>query len=93
MLSIAVDPALTLNLFRVIAALCCIALAGFLLVYFAFGIRSLQAAIATALPIGFASALLVSNLLAYVLGTPRAFTVGLLAVLAIASIIAAPSTT
>ena len=88
MLSIAVDPALTFNLFRVFAALACIAISGFLLVYFAFGIRHPLTAIATALPIGLASTLLVSNLLAYVLGTPRALTWGLLAVLAVAILIA-----
>ena len=88
MLNIAVDPALTFNLFRVFAALACIAISGFLLVYFAFGLRYLPAALATAFPIGFSSTLLVSNLLAYVLGTPRAFALGLLAVLAIASTIA-----
>lgn len=88
MLSISVDPALTLGLVRVFAALACIALSGFLLVYFAFGLRHPLTAIATALPVGLASILLVSNLLAYVVGTPRAFTVGLLAVLAIAILIA-----
>ena len=93
MLSITVDPALTFNLFRVFAALACIAISGFLLVYFAFGLRYLPAALATALPIGLASTLLVSNLLAYVLGTPRAFALGLLAVLAIASTIALLRTT
>ena len=88
MLNIAIDPALTFNLFRVFAALACIAISGFLLVYFAFGLRSLPAALATAFPIGIASTLLVSNLLAYVLGTPRALTWGLLAVLAVAILIA-----
>ena len=88
MLSITVDPALIFNLFRVFAALACIAISGFLLVYFAFGIRHPLTAIATALPIGLASTLLVSNLLAYVLGTPRALTWGLLAVLAVSSLIA-----
>ena len=88
MLSIAVDPALIFNLFRVFAALACIAISGFLLVYFAFGIRHPLTAIATALPIGLASTLLVSNLLAYILGTPRALTWGLLAVFVITSLIA-----
>ena len=88
MLSITVDPALTFNLFRVFAALACIAISGFLLVYFAFGIRHPLTAIATALPIGLASTLLVSNLLAYVLGTPRAFSWGLFAVLAVSTLIA-----
>ena len=88
MLSITVDPALAFNLIRVFAALACIAISGFLLVYFAFGIRHPLTAIATALPIGLASTLLVSNLLAYVLGTPRALTWGLLVVLAITSLIA-----
>ena len=88
MLNIAVDPALTFNLFRVFAALACIAISGFLLVYFAFGIRHPLTAIATALPIGLASTLLVSNLLAYVLGTPRALTWGLLATLGIAILVA-----
>ena len=88
MLSITVDPALIFNLFRVFAALACIAISGFLLVYFAFGIRHPLTAIATALPIGLASTLLVSNLLAYILGTPRALTWGLLAVLVITSLIA-----
>ena len=88
MLNIAVDPALTFNLFRVFAALACIAISGFLLVYFAFGIRHPLTAIATALPIGLASTLLISNLLAYVLGTPRAFSWGLLAVLAVSILIA-----
>ena len=88
MLNIAVDPALTFNLFRVFAALACIAISGFLLVYFAFGLRHPLTAIATALPIGLASTLLVSNLLAYVLGTPRAFSWGLFAVLAVSTLIA-----
>ena len=88
MLSITVDPALAFNLFRVFAALACIAISGFLLVYFAFGIRHPLTAIATALPIGLASTLLVSNLLAYVLGTPRALTWGLLATLGIAILVA-----
>ena len=88
MLSITVDPALIFNLFRVFAALACIAISGFLLVYFAFGLRSLPAALATAFPIGLASTLLVSNLLAYVLGTPRAFAWGLLATLGIAILVA-----
>ena len=88
MLSITVDPALIFNLFRVFAALACIAISGFLLVYFAFGIRHPLTAIATALPIGLASTLLVSNLLAYILGTPRALTWGLLAVFVITSLIA-----
>ena len=88
MLSIAVDPALYLNLFRVFAALACISISGFLLVYFAFGIRHPLTAFATALPIGLASTLLVSNLLAYVLGTPRALTWGLLATLGIAILVA-----
>ena len=88
MLSITVDPALIFNLFRVFAALACIAISGFLLVYFAFGIRHPLTAIATALPIGLASTLLVSNLLAYVLGTPRALTWGLLATLGIAILVA-----
>ena len=88
MLNIAVDPALIFNLFRVFAALACIAISGFLLVYFAFGIRHPLTAIATALPIGLASTLLVSNLLAYILGTPRALTWGLLAVFVITSLIA-----
>ncbi len=88
MLSITVDPALFFNLFRVFAALACIAISGFLLVYFAFGIRHPLTAIATALPIGLASTLLVSNLLAYVLGTPRAFSWGLFAVLAVSTLIA-----
>ena len=52
MLSIAVDPALTFNLFRVFAALACIAISGLLLVYFAFGIRHPLTAFATALPTG-----------------------------------------
>ena len=88
MLSITVDPALTFNLIRVLAALTCIAVSGFLLVYFAFGLRSLTAAVATALPIGLAATLLVANLFAYVIGTPRALTWGLLAVLAVAITIA-----
>lgn len=85
MLDITVDPALALYLIRVFAALGCIAFSGFLIVYFAFSIRHLLTAIATALPIGLAAVLLVSNLLAYVLGTPRALTWGVLAVLAAAS--------
>ena len=88
MLNIAIDPALTFNLFRVFAALACIAISGFLLVYFAFGIRHPLTAIATALPIGLASTLLVSNLLAYILGTPRALTWGLLATLSLAILVA-----
>ncbi len=84
MLSITVDPAIVPNLARVFAVLACIGLSGFLLVYFAFGLRSPLAAAATAFPIGFAATLLVTNLLAYVLGTPRAFVWGLLAVLALA---------
>lgn len=88
MLSISVDPALTLNLFRVLGVLLCIAVSGLLLVYFAFSLRSLSSAFATAFPIGSAGTLLVSNLLAYALGTPRALTLGLLAMLAIASTIA-----
>ena len=88
MLHITVDPALTFNLIRVLAALTCIALSGFLLVYFAFGLRSLTAAVATALPIGLSATLLVANLFAYVIGTPRALTWGLLVVLAAAIAIA-----
>ena len=77
MLSITVDPVLYLNLFRVFAALACIAISGFLLVYFAFGLRSsADCSSPPHFPIGFASTLLVSNLLAYVLGTPRAFSPG-----------------
>ena len=52
MLNTAICPALTFNLFRVFAALACIAISGFLLVYFAFEIRHPLTAIATALPIG-----------------------------------------
>ncbi len=88
MLSITVDPSLTLNLFRILALLLCVAVSGFFLVYFAFGLRALPSALAIALPIGFASTLLVTNLLAYPLGTPRAFALGLMAVLAISSAIA-----
>ena len=84
MLSITVDPAIVPNLARVFAVLACIGLSGFLIVYFAFGLRSPLAAAATAFPIGFAATLLVTNLLAYVLGTPRAFAWGLLTVLALA---------
>ena len=88
MLSIAIDPALTSNLIRVCGALVLIALSGFLLAYFGFGLRSLTAAAATALPIGLATTLLAANLFAHILGTPRALTWGLLAVLAIASTLA-----
>lgn len=88
MLSVSVDPALTINLIRVFAALGCIFLSGFLLVYFAFGLRNVLSAIATALPIGLAATLLVTNLLAYILGTPRALTWGVLAVFAIACAVA-----
>ncbi len=83
-LNITIDPALTLNLARAGAALGAMALSGLLLTYFLFGVRSLLTAAAAAFPIGIASALIVCNLLAYVLGTPRAFTWGLLAVLAAA---------
>ena len=88
MLGISIDPALTLNLLRVLLALGCMALSGFLLVYFAFGLRSLLPAFALAFPVGLATALLVSNLLGYVVGTPRAFALGLLVVLAVAAAIA-----
>ncbi len=84
MLSITVDPALTFNLLRVLGTLSLIALSGFLFVYYTFGLRSLATSLATALPIGLASTLLVCNLLAYPLGTPRAFSWGLLIVIAVA---------
>ena len=84
MLSITIDPAIAFNLIRVVGTLTIIAFSGFLFVYYAFGLRSLAAAFAIALPIGLAATLLVCNLLAYLLGTPRAFSWGLLLVLAAA---------